>query len=385
MNLVIEIYIIICVFLLVFDLAFLFVKNVRTNEVYRINDAFANRIREEIARHRNQGAFSEEFSEMLQSKLHKTKNLVTLQNVVGDDIEAWEWFRLAILNQLDVYRKKTDYEQAYYTYLISTFDYDVQKNPPAFNSMFLEFLESKSLYIFANTMMALYRGGETELLLDAIEIISERGAFYHKKLFVDGLLESKADFTELNPCLVERFEKYSPYVQDCLLDFFRLNGYGDAVELCIRLMEDEKTDTQVRYTAMRFFNKYTNDHAREYLLGILEQGEERWVEQVLAIQALATHRDLEVWQAVGRKIYSHNWFVRINAVDYMHRSGLNREQVFDILYMRDRYANEALLYQFRDDKKMSRYIMDTIQMLNWQMEMSSSDKDDIHVIAEILN
>ena len=73
--------------------------------------------------------------------------------------------------------------------------------------------------------------------------------------------------------------------------------------------------------------------------------------------------------AIEKKITSQNWYVRVNAVRYMYQSGLNKEQVFDILYMRDKYANESLLYQYRDDKKMTRYIIDTVQMLEQQASM----------------
>lgn len=384
MNLVIKIYITVCVLLLVFDVVFLIIKNIKTGEVYRMNASFENRIREEVARRRDTGTFSVDFAEELRKKLGKIKNMVTLQNTVGDDPEVWEWFRGPVLSQLDHYRKKSDYEQAYYTYLISTFDYGKEKNPPAFNAAFLDFLDSRSLYIFANSMMALYESGETDLLIEAVDKINERGAFYHKKLFVDGLLDSKADFDALNPRLEARFDRYTPYVQDCLLDFFRLSGYGGAVELCLRLMEDPQTDKQVQYTAMRYFAKYPDERAKRIFLEILNEGEELWVHQVLAIQALGRYNDVEVWQAVGKKIRSTNWFMRINAVDYMHKVGLNREQVFDILYMRDRYANEALLYQYRDDKKMSRYIMDIMHMLNLQAEMGGESTDDIHAVAAIM-
>ena len=36
------------------------------------------------------------------------------------------------------------------------------------------------------------------------------------------------------------------------------------------------------------------------------------------------------------------------------------------MYQKDRYANECLLYQYRGDKEMTRYIIDTIQLLNTQ-------------------
>lgn len=36
-------------------------------------------------------------------------------------------------------------------------------------------------------------------------------------------------------------------------------------------------------------------------------------------------------------------------------------QIFDILCLRDQYANNALLYQYRHEEDLSQYITDTIQ------------------------
>ena len=56
---------------------------------------------------------------------------------------------------------------------------------------------------------------------------------------------------------------------------------------------------------------------------------------------------------------------------------MSKEEIFNILYQRDRYANESLLYQYREDKEMTRYIVDTIQLLNMQDATvdASSDVD----------
>ena len=51
---------------------------------------------------------------------------------------------------------------------------------------------------------------------------------------------------------------------------------------------------------------------------------------------------------------------------YLGEKGLSRDEVFNLLYLRDRYANDSLLYQFRGDREMTRYIVNTIQLLEMQ-------------------
>lgn len=360
MNLFIEFYIVICVLLLLFDIVFLLFKNVRKDIFYLPNFAFQSALRRQIKLRRETGAFSPKFEQEAYRQIANTKGLLTLQNEMEQDEEVKAWFRPIVMSRVDDYLKKPVYEQAYYTYLLSTFDYRADPVPPQFSQKFMGFLDSASLYTFSNAMMAIYQFGETHLLIQAVDKVNERDGFYHKKLFVDGLLASKADFSDLSPKLAARFSRYTPHTQDCLLDFFRMSGY-DASPLCMELILAPDTDPEVRYSAMRYFGKYPTEQSRAYFLDVLRDGPDNWLPLMLAIQGLARYQDEEVRQAVYSRITSRHWFVRSNAVDVLHRMGLSRQDVADILALHDKYTNETLLYQYRDDPDMSRYILDAIQ------------------------
>ena len=368
MNIVIEIYLIICALLLVFDIVFVVMKNVRKQELYPRNTDLENSLREAIQTRRETGAFPEDFGEDLEKQLGKVRNFITLMDVLEGEPDAAEWFRPVIFGQIEEYQKKSDYEQAYYAYVISRFDYESAPVPPEFAAKFIVFLDSKSLYTFANAMDALYRFGKTNLLLTALDKVDERQGFYHQKLLVDGLLASRADFQELNPALVKAFGQYTPFMQECLLNFFRMTGY-DVSGLCLRLIRNgDGTDPEVRYGAMRYFTKYPSAQSQALFLNILEKQESSWMDQMLAIQGLEGSGDTAVKEAVQKKVTSPNWYVRTKAISYLHRWGLTREQIYDILYLRDKYADNALLYEYRNEKELTRYIIDTIVLLQEQDE-----------------
>ena len=216
-------------------------------------------------------------------------------------------------------------------------------------------------------MTCLYAIGQTAPLMCAMDKVNERKDFYHKKLLVDGLLSAQTEDGELDARLEERFDSYTPYMQDCLLDYFRLRG-PDVSGLCMRVLRSERSNSQVGYSAMRYFAKYPSKESRTYFLEILADDSAAWIQQMLSIQALRQYDDPAVYAAVMKKITSPNWYVRVNAVEYLHNRGLTKEEIFNILYQRDRYANESLLYQYRGNKEMTRYIIDTIQLLNMQDE-----------------
>lgn len=371
MNIVIEIYLVVCAFLLLFNILFLVLKNYRNQEFYPKNKDLAETIRQEIQNRREQGAFSPEFEGQLGKQLGKIRNLITLMDVLDTEGDAAPWFRPAIFAQIGEYQKKNDYEQAYYAYVISKFDYESEPVPPEFAAKFMAFLDSKSLYTFANAMDALYQFGSTNLLMSALDKVDMRQGFYHQKLLVDGLLASRVDFQELNPALLKAFDQYTPFLQECLMNFFRMPGY-DVSSLCVRLIQGgNSVGPEVRYGAMRYFAKYPDGQSRTLFLDILRWEESPWMDQMLAIQALERSEDATVRDLVRNKVTSPNWYVRTKAISCLHNQGLTKPQIFDILSLRDPYADNALLYQYRNEKELSHYITETMQLLRQQDEAGS--------------
>lgn len=360
MTIAIECYIAACTLLLLFEICFLFLKNAKIQQLKPDHEAFEEELSREIRLHQETGAFSDDFIQTAGRKLSQTKNMITLQNMLEKMPKATNWFRPLLLEQLSAYEKKKDEEQAFYIYMISLLDYHEEKVPADFASRFIGFLDSKSLYTFTNTMAALYAFGESSLLLQAMEKINARSGFYHKKLLVDGLLRYQGDFDELNQALVKQFYRYAPHTQECLLDYFRLQEY-DVSDLCLSLMQDAQADVEVQHRALRYFHKFRHAEAKQVMLELLKKEETSWIKQMLAIQGLKGYDDAETVHEIRRKLFSRNWHVRINAVEYFYQKGMDQKELQDILELRDKYTNEALLYQFRNDPETSAYIMERIR------------------------
>ena len=113
---------------------------------------------------------------------------------------------------------------------------------------------------------------------------------------------------------------------------------------------------------MRYFAKYPNETAKEYFINVLKN-EEEWIRQMLAIQALGRYSEPEIRGLIKNKITSQNWHVRVNAADYLKKNGLDKEEIREIINLKDRYTNETLLYQYRDDEAMTEYIAQMIEQV----------------------
>ena len=360
MNLMIQIYMTVCVVLLLFDIGFLLVKNLRNHRFYPKMTKFEEQVEKEIQTRKETDAFSQEFTNSLLKKLPKIKYLIALQNVLEQNPDAKKWFKPMLFACMEEYKKRPDYEQAYYTYVISTLGYQDEKVDNAFASEFLHFLDSRSLYTFINTMNAVYEFGGTNILIAAIDKVDERAGFYHKKLFVDGMLQARVDKAELGKKLCERYNSYSDYTKNCILDYLRFANV-EASEFCMALVESKTEDSENRYGALRYFVKFPNEASSKYFMNILKNGSDVWVEEMLAIQGLSKDGTPEVRDLIKNKITSRNWYVRTNAAEYLKKNGLDKEEIAEIISMKDRYTNETLLYQYQNDEEMSAYIRNLIE------------------------
>ena len=56
-------------------------------------------------------------------------------------------------------------------------------------------------------------------------------------------------------------------------------------------------------------------------------------------------------------------FENVNAADYLKKNGLDKEEIREIINQKDRYTNETLLYQYRDDEAMTEYIAQMIEQV----------------------
>ncbi len=155
--------------------------------------------------------------------------------------------------------------------------------------------------------------------------------------------------------VLERFHRYQPYLQESLLDFFRMNHW-DVAALCMRLMQDPKTNQQVHYTAMRYFAKFPCEASDAFFLRVLAEPNQPWLDQMLAIQGLAQNHSPAVRTAIKAKITSPDWYVRLNAAEYLHQHDLTQQEIDEILALRDRYSAEILRYCCRNDLELTGYI-----------------------------
>lgn len=375
MSFVIEIYMIVCVALIIFDVVFIIAKNLAGKKVGGRNKITRGFLYVELAQYSPEVGIREELKSFLTKDILKTKNLVALQNAL-EEIEVHKpeilmELKPYILNAILEYKGKDEYEKAFYAYVVSCLSYEDQSPSEEFYKDFFTFLDSQSLYTFSNAMTGFYHFNDPYALNNAIKKVDQRGSFYHGKLFVDGLLEFSGDKQTLTRLLKDNFKRYSPSTQVSILNYFRQTDMDEA-EFCIEVWKNRELSSEVMYAAMRYFAKYPTEESREECIEILRSGDSNWIEQLLAIKGLANQNDQRTRTIIESKVNHPNWHIRINAVGHLHSNGLDKHEILKMLQLRDEYTNDALLYHYREDEEITNFIIETVQNLREEKNELSS-------------
>ena len=113
-----------------------------------------------------------------------------------------------------------------------------------------------------------------------------------------------------------------------------------------------------------------NDKAKDIFINILETENVDWVKQMLAIQGLRKYSDDKTEKVIKLKITDRNWYVRLNALEYLFANGLDNERIAEIFETKDKYTLETLLYLFKNDEEKSALITKALE------EIASSQKSE---------
>ncbi|MGO4961473.1 hypothetical protein ACTQ5X_06995 [Jeotgalibaca porci] len=386
MYVIIEIYIIISIMLLLFNLVFILTKNSRIQRLNPQKDKLKNMLVVEFESYTPQDGLSKKAIDFLTKELKTTQALMVLETEMKKRRIYREELKAEIMpyvfNNIDSFRGKAKNEKAYYAYVLSCFDYQESPSIEVDYSALLSFLDTNYLYVFTNTMDVIYQLGDPYILLAAIRKIDERSGFYHSKLLTDGLLTFTGDLEILKSLIIKEFNSYTTLTQVSLLNYFRFKNL-EVDDFCLTIIKERKLNEEVIYAAMRYFAKNSNQEAKNIFIDLLNRGKSFWVEELLAIQALEHYDDRITRAAIKQKVTSKNWEVRSNAISYLYKGGLVLDEVKDILALEDRYASEKLFYYYEEDEKIAPYIQESLIALERKNERIEMNSEAIREYREI--
>lgn len=361
MRILLSIYIFICIMLFLFNIGFLMIKNIKKEKLLSKNRDIEEKLISELKKDSENNGFNRAFKKYISREIEKTKNLMVIIELLETNKsipkKAIEELREIIFEKKEIYKNKVEMEKAYYPYALSLLDYDNRKFTRTEKGKIVDFLECKSVYTFINTMELIYKISDLELLEMALNKVNKSEIFYHKKLLVDGMMKYTGNRDDLVESIKRNFHLYNDELKESLVDFCRMKKLN-IEDLCLaNLYKENNIYSEVRYSSMRYFISNKNESAREYCLNLLKRDNPYWIDKMLSIQILSRYDDDAIaYENIKENITDRNWYVRNAAIKYVHNHHIDREEIFKIMEKHDKFANEELLYEYKDDKETAEYI-----------------------------
>lgn len=351
-EIMIYVYIAICISMILYNIIYVFILKHRESALDSNSEKFEKIINSELERIRNGGYVSQKHKDYLCKRLDKTAGITAfdkaLEIIYKNDPDCTEKYLVETFSVFEYlthrYINKDTVKIAYFPYILNKYNILRHYESERLTDVLLELLRSVNVYCRENTIKAIYSMQKPELVVSALKIIDTNLSFHHPKLICDGLMTYKGDRNVLKDCLFEEFSVFSVQMKVNILNFFRFGNVRCDRQM-LELLKDEREDNEIRFSAIRYFEKFPNDDARPVLQSIAENLEGRiWEFQAIATSALKSYPDDVTFRILVKNLSNSNWHVRQNSAVSCEKLGYTYHDLINVFDGDDRYAREMMRY-----------------------------------------
>jgi len=354
----IYIYMIACSSLMVFNFAYVASKKRRTKKApdkvnYWIQEVMAQF--ELLDKYR---MLTPVHTNILMRRLVKVENLVNyaaalsyLQSEFPENSEAYLTAGDSCFCELaQLYASQEDIERAYYADFLCQFALQMHDSYTPLNEILLTYMRDANPYCRENTLRVLYKIGNKKAVVNALQIINDRGCFHHNKLISDGLATFSGDKIALGQDLWQKYKQWSSYLMTAVMQFLLMTS-DEYKAVFLPVLQDEDEDIEMRLAAVRYYRRYTYEPARPILTLYAENPD--LADPALAIvsvAALERYPGGDTREVLKRALSSAVWHVRLNAVTALVYAGETLDALYDALLSHsDRYAQDIIRYKLEQE------------------------------------
>ena len=352
-EIMIYVYIAICVSMILYNIVYVFVLNHREKSLVSNSKKIEKAIYDELDRIKSGGVVCEKHKKMLCKKLNRTSGITAfdkaLENLFESETETVQVYLVQVFSVFEYlthrYIKKDTLKIAYYPYILYKYDILKYQDNPELNEILFELLRSVNVYCRENTLKAIYSIRNPEMAAYALSVVDKNLSFHHPKLISDGLMFYKGNKDDLKEKLFEKIDIYSTGMRLNILNYFRFADIR-CDEKMLEILTDEKENDEIRFSAIRYFEKFPNDSARCVLQSIAENLDGKaWQYQAIATSALKSYPDEVTFRILVRNLSNHNWHVRQNSAISCEKLGYTYHDLISVFDGDDRYAREIMRYR----------------------------------------
>lgn len=352
-EIMIYVYIAICVSMIAYNVVYVFILNHREKALATNSEKFRKIISEEIEKIKNGESVSEKHKKYLRKKLDRSAGITAfdkaLEGIFEKDSDSVEKYLIDTFSVFEYlthrYMSKDTLKIAYFPYILHKYEILKHYESERLLSALFDLLRSVNVYCRENTLKALYSMRKPEVVVSALKSIDKILSFHHPKLICDGLMFYKGEKETLKNKLFESFKEFSVQMKVNILNYFRFGNVRCDDEM-LALLKNEKENKEIRFSAIRYFEKFPLAEARELILELAENEAGRtWEYQAIATSALKSYPGDITFRILVKNLSSSNWHVRQNSAISCEKLGYTYHDLINVFDGNDRYAREIMRYR----------------------------------------
>ena len=352
-EIMIYVYIAICVSMILYNITYVFILRHRARALASNSEMFEKMLRNQIDILKKGGEISEKHKKYLCRELDKTSGITAfdkaLEVLFEEEREVTEIYLVETFSVFETltyrYISKDTLKIAYFPYILYKYNILKHYESERLTDVLMELLRSVNIYCRENALKALYSMQRADIVQRSLKVIDTNLSFHHPKLISDGLMFYKGDKEELKECLLDGFSDYSVQMRVNILNYFRFAGIRCDGKM-LGILKDEKQNDELRFSAIRYFEKFPSEEAKTLILNFAENKENRtWEYQAISTSALKSYPGDETFRILVQNLSSSNWHVRQNSAVSCEKLGYTYLDLIGVFDGNDRYAREIMRYR----------------------------------------
>ena len=230
-DLILIIYIIICILMILFNTAYLLYLRYKDYLFKGKKEKIRQIVREQVLLVSKNSKIDENKQSYLFRRLTKVKVLKAFHDAIKEEVKineknTFRYLKLCkplfeyVLIEFDT---KENTKKAYLAFLISEFRLCDDASYDFIVSVMISYTMNKSVYVRQNALHALYTSNNSEAILTAMLRMQELNIKHNNKLISDGLLLFQGDRAKLASLLWKEFDRFDINIRIAIINFIKVS------------------------------------------------------------------------------------------------------------------------------------------------------------------
>lgn len=240
--------------------------------------------------------------------------------------------------------------RAYFAYLVGNMKYVDMSTSYKFSLLFLDFLRENSVFLIENSLKAIYKLGDVNLVIKAFEVLTIEDKYHNEKLISDGLQLFTGNKEVLNYKLLKSIRTFRTDLTEAIIDYWALTNWHSCDETIAQMLWEEGTPIDVICAIVRKLGKNENQINRNVIIDIVKHymNLESCEPTIVGVTELGDYvNDAEINDLLLFTLTSRNWYVRINSAKALVKNGVSNLTYNFINSCQDKYAKDAFYYALK--------------------------------------